>query len=83
MQDLAFRVAEVLKGRRDRLYLFGSRAGGEATARSDYGLAVWADPPLDLATLARAREALEDLAILQQVDLVGLSWAPGLEDVVE
>lgn len=73
----------MLEGRRYRLYLFGSRAKGEASPRSDYDLALWADPPLDLATLARLREELENLPILQALDLVELSWAPGLEAVVE
>lgn len=77
LQQLAERVAQVLAGRRYRLYLFGSRACGEASPRSDYDLALWADPPLDLATLARLREELDNLPILQSIDLVELSWAPG------
>ncbi len=72
-----------LKGRRYRLYLFGSRARKEGSLRSDYDLALLADPPLDLATLAELREALEGLPILQPLDLVELSWAPGLKEVVE
>ncbi len=83
LREVAQRVAQLLQGRRYRLYLFGSRARGEATPRSDYDLALWADPPLDLATLAHLREALEALPILQRVDLVELSWAPGLRGVVE
>jgi hypothetical protein len=46
-------------------------------------LAIWAEPPLDLATLSQIREELEDLPILQRVDLVELSWAPGLREKVE
>lgn len=83
LQELKERVAHMLEGRRYRLYLFGSRAKGEASPRSDYDLALWADPPLDLATLARLREELENLPILQALDLVELSWAPGLKAVVE
>ena len=77
------RVRTRLKGRRYRLYLFGSRARKEGSPRSDYDLALLADPPLDLATLAELREALEGLPILQPLDLVELSWAPGLKEVVE
>lgn len=83
LRELARRVGKALEGRRYRLYLFGSRARGEAGPRSDYDLAVWADPPLDLATVARLREELEQVNILQHVDLVELSWAPGLRETVE
>ncbi|MEZ0348385.1 MAG: hypothetical protein ABWJ90_07730 [Thermus sp.] len=49
----------------------------------DPALALLAEPPLDLATPARLREALEELPVLQTFDLVELSWAPGLKEVVE
>ena len=83
LQKVVEKMASRLEGRRYRLYLFGSRALGEHTPRSDYDLAIWAEPPLDLATLSQIREELEDLPILQRVDLVELSWAPGLREKVE
>lgn len=83
LREVAERVAHRLRGRRYRLWLFGSRARGEASPRSDYDLALWTDPPLDLATLAALREELEALPMLQKVDLVELSWAPGLREAVE
>ncbi|TBH21207.1 nucleotidyltransferase family protein [Thermus thermamylovorans] len=83
LREVAGRVAHRLRGRHYRLWLFGSRARGEASPRSDYDLALWADPPLDLATLAALREELEALPVLQKVDLVELSWAPSLREVVE
>ncbi|WP_234555061.1 nucleotidyltransferase family protein [Thermus caliditerrae] len=83
LEEVAERVARHLQGRRYRLWLFGSRARGQASPRSDYDLALWADPPLDLATLARLREELEGLPLMQRVDLVELSWAPGLKEAVE
>ena len=83
LEEVKPRVRTRLKGRRYRLYLFGSRARKEGSPRSDYDLALLADPPLDLATLAELREALEGLPILQPLDLVELSWAPGLKEVVE
>jgi predicted nucleotidyltransferase len=58
-----------------RLYLFGSRARGTATARSDYDFALEAGQSLDLATLARLRADLDDLPILQRVELVDLNEA--------
>lgn len=83
LEEVAERVARHLRGRRYRLWLFGSRVRGQASSRSDYDLALWADPPLDLATLARLREELEGLPLMQRVDLVELSWAPGLKEAVE
>jgi len=83
LEEVRRRVRKRLKGRRYRLYLFGSRARKEAGPRSDYDLALLADPPLDLATLAELREALEDLPILQSLDLVEVSLAPGLREAVE
>ena len=67
LEEVKRRVRTRLKGRRYRLYLFGSRARKEGSPRSDYDLALLADPPLDLEPL----------------DLVELSWAPGLKEVVE
>lgn len=72
-----------LRGRRYRLYLFGSRARGTATPRSDYDLALWADPPLDLPTLGALRAALEELPLPVRVDLVDLRLSPGLLRAVE
>jgi predicted nucleotidyltransferase len=83
LQKVVEKMASRLEGRRYHLYLFGSRALGARTPRSDYDLAIWAEPPLDLATLSQIREELEDLPILQRVDLVELSWAPGLREKVE
>lgn len=69
-------IARHLGNRHYRLWLFGSRAQGRATARSDYDLGIMAEQPLDLVTLARIRADLEELPILQHVDLVDLTTAP-------
>ena len=55
-----------------RLYLFGSRAAGNAGPRSDYDIGVDADGPLALDAVARLRAELEELPILQKIDLVDL-----------
>ncbi len=57
LRELTQRGASFLQGRRYKLYLFGSRARGDASPRSDDDMVLQADPPLDLATLARVREA--------------------------
>jgi len=47
LQKVVEKMASRLEGRRYRLYLFGSRALEAHTPRSDYDLAIWAEPPLD------------------------------------
>lgn len=78
-QHLLLRVREImaqrLSGRRYRLYLFGSRARGTASPRSDYDLGVQADGQIDLATLAEIRDDLEQLPVLQRIELVDLTAA--------
>lgn len=69
-------VARHLGNRHYRLWLFGSRAQGRATGRSDYDLGIMTEQPLDLATLSRIRADLEELPILQEIDLVDLTTAP-------
>ncbi|MDN5862595.1 MAG: nucleotidyltransferase domain-containing protein [Salinisphaera sp.] len=64
-----------LADRHYRLYLFGSRADGTATPRSDYDLALEPDRPLDNVTLARIRAELERLPVMQRLDFVDLSSA--------
>lgn len=64
-----------------RVWLFGSRARGDALPRSDLDLAFEGELPVGL--LARVREALEESRVLCGVDLVDLRNAdPGLRQVV-
>jgi len=56
-----------------RVFLFGSRATGHATPRSDYDVAVDAGHPVDWAAMARIRGDLEDSDIPVRVDVVDLS----------
>lgn len=73
--ETARRVRTLLAGRPYQLLLFGSRAQGRNTNRSDYDLAILADAPLPLALMAQLRASLEDLPILQKVDLVDVRSA--------
>lgn len=68
-------VARHLGRRQYRLYLFGSRAQGRATSRSDYDLGLLAEGPIELGVLARIQADLEELPILQTIDLVDLRTA--------
>ena len=56
-----------------RLYLFGSRARGEAARASDIDIAILPDAPLEPGTLARIRDALEESTIPYEVDVIDLS----------
>ena len=58
-----------------RLYLFGSRARGDATRASDVDIAILPDVPLEPGTLARIRDALEESTIPYEVEVVDLSSA--------
>ena len=74
-------VARHLGKRHYRLYLFGSRAQGRSTPRSDYDLGLFAERPIELAVLSQIRAELEGLRILQRVDLVDLHMSS--QDLVQ
>ena len=67
---------EILRGQPVRVWLFGSRATGQARPFSDIDLALQADPgPMDRALLARLSEALEESCIPFKVDIVNMNTA--------
>ena len=68
-------VLGVLAAQPARLFLFGSRARGEAGPRSDIDIAVLPQSPLVEGTLARMREALEESTVPYRVDVVDLTEA--------
>jgi len=68
-------VLEGLRGRRARVYLFGSRARGLAGRTSDIDVAILPLDPLPPGTLSAIREALEESRVLYSVDVVDLSYA--------
>lgn len=68
-------VLRALAGREVRVFLFGSRARGEAHPASDIDIGVLPEEPFPTGLLAELREALEESAIPQTVDLVDLSEA--------
>lgn len=82
-RQIAAVVAHRMPSQPYRLFLFGSRAVGGATVRSDYDVGIWADHPIDLAVLSGIRGDLEDLPILQKVDLVDLgNVSPSFREAV-
>ena len=56
-----------------RVYLFGSRARGDAGRSSDIGID--GSEPLDLAVLFKIKDSLEQIPTLYQFDLVDLNRA--------
>lgn len=66
-----------------RLWLFGSRARGDARRWSDIDIAVEPQVPLPPGLLAELREELVESSILLDVDLLDLSQADkALKDAV-
>ncbi len=68
-------LRQALRGRPCQVYLFGSRAGGHATAGSDFDIAVLAEENVS-GELSLAREKLEESSIPYKVDVVDLHTAP-------
>jgi hypothetical protein len=76
-------LADALRGRSVRVFLFGSRARGDARRAADFDVALLPEETLSRDLLSGIREALEDSAILARVDLVDLTDAPAaLRDAV-
>ena len=67
-------MAPLLHGH--KVYLFGSRASGQARSRSDFDLGVLGDEPLPLRDFYAIEEALDDLPTLFRIDWVDLNRAP-------
>lgn len=66
----------------EKIYLFGSRARGDASEYSDIDIAIKGDRPLRNA-LAKARFAIEESQIPYKVDLIDLSQTSYLEKDIE
>jgi uncharacterized protein len=76
-------VSDGLRGRRVRVYLFGSWARGEARRISDIDVGILPLEPLPPGLLLDLQEALEMSDVLYPVDLVNLSAAsPSLRERV-
>lgn len=68
-------IAQRLKKQKYQLFLFGSRALRKAKKSSDYDLAILAEKPLRLATLAQIEQDFEALPMLQKIDLIDIRSA--------
>jgi predicted nucleotidyltransferase len=73
-----------LRGHPARVYLFGSRAHGDAVAGSDIDVAVLPADPLPPGLLSLIREQLEESHVPYVVELVDLSDAdPAFRQLVQ
>ena len=75
----ASEIATALRGllpNTHRALLFGSRATGHASPRSDWDIGLVGPVALDGAVLERIRAALDELPTLRSFDVVDLSTAP-------
>jgi predicted nucleotidyltransferase len=70
IRDALDRAAPLLRGH--RVVLFGSRARGDARARSDFDLGVDGDGPLDLAHFYAVEDMLDAIPTLYRIDWVDL-----------
>lgn len=68
-------IRSLLPADHARLWLFGSRARGDARRWSDIDIAVEPLTELPAGTLAELRELLAESSILLDVDLIDLSQA--------
>jgi len=57
------------------LFLFGSRANGQARKFSDFDIGIKGKKPLSLKTVALIKEALEDSDLPFEVDVVDMAGA--------
>jgi predicted nucleotidyltransferase len=71
--DLMHRNADRLRGH--RVFLFGSRATGEARPHSDFDVGVVGDEPLSLDDFFAIEDQLDDLPTLYKIDWVDFNRA--------
>lgn len=55
-----------------KVYLYGSWARGDALKNSDIDIAIDSGFPIELATMAKIRDAVDDVKTLRRIDLIDL-----------
>jgi uncharacterized protein len=59
-----------------KIYLYGSRARGDYTDRSDIDIAIDLGREMEIKEIARARGVLEGLNLPQMIDVVDMCFIP-------
>lgn len=76
-------IFERLNGLDVQVFLFGSRARGDARRTSDIDIGLWPRAPLPAGLISELREALDESSIPYYVDVVDLTAVePGLRERV-
>jgi len=65
----------------EKIYLFGSRARGDASAHSDYDIAIEGDRSVK-TKIIEINSLVEESQIPYKIDLIDLSRAPYLKDII-
>ena len=65
------------------IFLFGSRARGDASKASDIDIAIEATDIIDRKKLAQIRYELEESGLIYNVDLVDLKKTPYLREIIK
>jgi predicted nucleotidyltransferase len=69
-EELVNAVRKHVRAPHCRIFLFGSRANGGGTERSDYDVGLETGGPIPLDDLAGVKSAMEDLPVMAKVDVV-------------
>ena len=75
MDELKVIVGAFLKAQPVKVYLFGSRARGDARKTSDVDIAIEAVHPIKSTLISQLRLEIEESSIPYRVDIVDLSTA--------
>jgi len=74
MEELKEKIVEIIKRQLNlphyKVFLFGSQANKKADERSDLDIGIEASSPLPPHVLAKIREELDQLPVIQKIDLV-------------
>lgn len=79
IEDLREFLKKYLEGKKVKVYLFGSRARGDFSSRSDIDLAFDIEDEINLSQI---RYIIEESNLPYKVDIVDLRFAPYLREVV-
>lgn len=71
LKEISSIITEYLPG--SLIYLFGSRAKGDAESTSDFDIAIDAAEKIPLDIIARIRDEIEELNTLKNVDIIDLN----------
>jgi len=76
IQSILKQIAMIVNKEMDRkyrLFLFGSRAGGDYHPKADIDIGILPDQPIDPRKLADIREKIENIPTLLRIDFVDFS----------